>query len=122
MEKTVDFPRTLGDHLLLETHSKNLARNRIRREEKKSHVVESNECSNLDIALLKYAYVNLYFSFIFPATLSTSVCGSKAGCRWFDGFILSHPDFFVRSTDLFSYNSFMRFKQAVCDNCTDRDI
>jgi hypothetical protein len=77
--KAVDFPRTLGDHLLLETHSKNLERNRILGEEKeKSHVVERNECSNLDMALLKCACVNLYFSFIFPATFSTSVCGSKA--------------------------------------------
>jgi hypothetical protein len=78
--KADDFPRTLGDHLLLETHSRNLERNRVLSEGKeKSRVVERNECSNLNMALLKCACVNLYFSFIFPATLSTSVCGSKAG-------------------------------------------
>jgi hypothetical protein len=76
--KAADFPRTLSDNLLLETHSKNLERNRILSEEKKSHVVDRNKCSNLDMALLKCACVNLYFSFIFPATLSISVCGSKA--------------------------------------------
>jgi hypothetical protein len=69
--KAADFPRTVRDHLPLEYHSKNLERNRILSEEKeKSHVVERNECSNLDMALLKCACVNLYFSFIFPATLT----------------------------------------------------
>jgi len=78
--KAVDFPRTLGDHLLLEIHSKNLERNRILSEEKeKSRVVERNDCSNLDVALLHCACVTLYFRFIFPATLSSSVCGSKTG-------------------------------------------
>jgi hypothetical protein len=79
--KAADIPRrTLRDHLLMETHSKYLERSRILSEEKeKSQLVERNECNNLDMALLKRAFVNLYFSFIFPATLSISVFGSKAG-------------------------------------------
>jgi hypothetical protein len=53
--KAADIPRrTLRDYLLMEIHFKYLERSRILSEEK-------------------------YFSFIFPATLSISVFGSKAG-------------------------------------------
>jgi hypothetical protein len=52
--KAADIPRrTLRDYLLMEIHSKYLEKSRILSEK--------------------------YFSFIFPATLSISVFGSKAG-------------------------------------------
>jgi hypothetical protein len=74
--KAANIPRrTLRDHMLLETHSKTLGTNRIlseEEEEEESQLVERNDCSSLDTAFLKCACVKLYFSFAFPATLSTS--------------------------------------------------